>query len=167
MQKYEEMGNRVDSSYRQWSGLLEEYQVIDDKILGPKELEQEEKKTAAKSAELRVESAKKTDKKDGQIQVIYRPIIVADEAEGAPDLCAESLQGLVKKINGLLSNKDLQKLNGEAKSSKKQAERHDREATPKTPLASKLQQACSTLPPSTAKRPEGLQAYLDFQNAQS
>ena len=44
MQKYEEMGEKVEKSFSKWTSLLDEYQVIDDRILGPKEEIKEEKK---------------------------------------------------------------------------------------------------------------------------
>lgn len=36
------MGARVEKSYDKWSKLLEEYQVIDDRILGPAEEKMEQ-----------------------------------------------------------------------------------------------------------------------------
>ena len=67
MHKYEEMGDRVESSYHKWTNLLQEYNVIDDRILGPKEEIKEELRKASplrkKLSESRMQVSAKSNQK--------------------------------------------------------------------------------------------------------
>lgn len=109
MEKYEEMSKRVEGSYQQWSQFMQDYQVIDDKVFGTTQLKFSNFDRDNKNKE-------HVEKKDGQIQVIYRPIIVADENQNTmnttaiPDLEPESLHQLMDKINHFLGSKDAQKI---------------------------------------------------------
>jgi len=109
MEKYEEMSKRVERSYQQWSQFMQDYQVIDDKVFGTTQQK-------FSNFDRDIKNKEPTEKKDGQIQVIYRPIIVADENHNTmntttvPDLEPESLQNLMGKINDFLGSKDAQKI---------------------------------------------------------